>query len=397
MAANEAHLDAGGIVAGGVELEGDGVDQGVDEGRITSLVSAYALAGSSGMLPLCSGRSEGCVWFSDERPADLRYLGATADTPQVVADGGDKTDDSMAYFGVSTWGPWRDPGGWPTDFEVVIDRNADGHPDEDLYTVRYPGTDLLGTVLWDFHTDDLRTDANGDDFWFLNGVDGSVDTDIFDSDSVMLPVPLSALGITNVVHRIKYGIATFSIYHNEALDTIGLTGDKEDVTALVPSLTMDVFRPAISASDGDDPLVLVQDTEDSPFEVRKDVPAYKIDKPNGMLLIHHHNTDGHRAQVVKVKQPSSSTIALSATRVRAGTRVTATVTVAPDAGPVPTGTIEFRKWNGVPIVRGTLTNGKSSVVLPPFARGQVILYAYYYGDDSYLPDWTTNQITLTNT
>jgi subtilisin family serine protease len=389
----EVRLPAGAIVSGDLPLVGRGVDQGDGTEQVTSIVTGFGLQGTSGRLPACTAAlTEGCIAFPDERSTDLRYVGVTTDSPGVVANGGNAIADGFAYFAVSSHGTWRTPAGF-TDFEVYVDRDRDGAPDEILYTTRLTDTDLFVTQLLDISDPDpanwfLREDSNGLNSWFVNGFDGSVDTDIFDSDSLVLPVPLSALGVTTTRHRINYGVITFSAYHDENVDAVGFSATG------APALTVDVLRPAITATDGASPDLAYADLPGLPLSIRKDVPAYRIDRTQGLLLIHHHNVDGKRAQVVKVRQPSAPRIALSRTSITVGQTVTATVTVPSSAGPIATGTVQVKRVPGVVLRSGSLVNGKLTVTLPKFPRGTFKIYAQYFGDGSYLGGYTA-QVTLT--
>jgi subtilisin family serine protease len=385
-------LPPGSVVNADLALTGRGVGQGDGTEAIDSIVSGYALEATSPQLPNCTAAlTEGCVAFPDERSTDVKYLGATTDLPQVAAGGGNQFDDGFLYLAVSSYGPWRTPAGF-SDFEVFVDTNGDGDPDVDVFTTRFPDTDVFGVQAADLHhpTAPPLEDANGNNFWFLNTLDGSFDTDIFDSDSEVLPVPVSALGITSANRRIKYGLATFSPYHNEPVDLVGLTPAGE------PQLTIDVTRPAIIAGDGASAGVMFSDQPGLALNVRKDVATYRADGTKGLLLIHHHNNTGLRSQVVKVQQPSTPHLTLSATRIRAGTAVNATVTIPASAGPAATGGIQIARTPGVALTQGTTTNGTLTLRLPNLPRGTWTIYSHYLGDNNYTGAFS-NSVVLTVT
>jgi len=384
-------LPPGGVVSGDLALTGHGVSQGEDTEAVDSMVSGFGLQATSPQLPACTGAVvEGCIAFADERSTDVKYLGVTTDAPAIAAAAGNPLEEGLLYFGVSSYGPWRTPAGF-SDFEVVLDLNHDGAPDVVLFTTRFSATsDLLGTEAVDLNTGDLLEDAEGNNFWFLNTAPGNFDTDVFDSDSAVMSVPLKALGITSANRRINYGLATFSAYHNDAVDTVGLTAQ------FSPQLTIDVTRPAITAGDGGSSGVLFFDQPGHTLSVRKDVATFRADKTQGLLLIHHHNKDGSRAQVVRVKQPSSPKLTLSATTVRAGTAVNATVSIAPTSGPAATGTVQVSRTPGVLLVQGTTTTGSVTLRLPNLARGRYTIYSHYFGDNNYA-DAFSNSVVLTVT
>jgi hypothetical protein len=273
---------------------------------------------------------------------------------------------------------------------VLLDLNRDGVPDVDLFTTRFSAaSDVFGTEAVDLNTGNLLEDASHNTFWFLNTLDGSVDTDVYDSDSAVMSVPLSALGITSANRRINYGLATFSAYHNDPVDLVGLSPTG------VPALTVDVTRPAITAGDGQSSGVIFSDTP-SLLNIRKDVATYRADGTKGLLLIHHHNNTGLRGQVVKVQQPSTPHLALSATRIRAGTAVNAVVTIPASAGPAATGAIQIARVPGVALTQGTTTNGSLTIRLPNLPRGTWTIYSHYLGDNNYTAAFS-NSVVLTVT
>jgi hypothetical protein len=327
------------------------------------------------------------VAFPDERSTDVKLFGVTTDAPAIQAADGNPFTDASVYFGLSSFGPWRTPAGF-SDFEVLIDLDRDRTPDVDLVTTRNGGTDLVGTVAIDLNSPngDLLQDADGNDFWLLNTLDGSFDTDIFDSDSVVMTVPLSALGISPTTRRFNYGVATFSPYHDDAVDRVGLNA------AFEPSLTVDALRPAITATDGASSGVMFSDLPGQSLVIRKDVLAYRTDKTQGLLLLHHHNKTGLRGQVVRIKQPSSPRISLTATTVRAGQPVDAIVTIAPSAGPAATGAILVKRVPGVVLRQGTTANGSFRVRLPALPRGTWTIYSQYAGDSNYLAAFSNSVV-----
>jgi len=387
----ELHLPAGGFSTGDLPLLGHGVDQGDDPAHVISVVSGYALEATSGRLPACTASVvEHCIGVPDDRGVDLKYVGVTTNGPAVQAGGGDPIadPDAFTFFGVSAWGTARTPTGL-TGYTVYIDADRNGVPDEALIATRFVDTDIMVTVLVDLASGEFLADSDGNNAWFLNGLPGAVDTDIFDSDSLSLPVATEAIAATSLdpAHprirlghsRINYGVAASSAYHNQPLDLVGLTA------AGKPTLTVDVVRPALTVGDGVSADEYLADLPGLPLSVRKDVPAFGFDKPLGLLILHHHNTDGVRAQVVRVKQPSAPRLALSTTHALVGHPVLAVVRIPASAGPLPTGTVTLRYGSaGVVLARARTNNGYFAVNLR-LRHGVYVLYADYSGDNYYLP------------
>jgi hypothetical protein len=190
--------------------------------------------------------------------------------------------------------------------------------------------------------------------------------------------------------RIYYGVATTSGYHAQPLDLVGLTA------AGKPTLTVDLARPSLTAGDGVSEDEYLADLPGLALSVRKDVPAFRIDRPLGLLLIHHHNTTGARAQVVRVKQPSAPHLATSATRAYALQPIRAAVSIPASAGPPATGTVTLRYGSlGTVLARGTTTNGSFAATLR-LRHGIYVVYADYSGDNYYLPgrsNWVVLRIS----
>jgi subtilisin family serine protease len=378
------------IATADLKLSGRGVDQGDGAERVTSLVDGFALAGTSGQLPACiKDLLEGCVSFPEERAADIKSFGVTTDAPAILAAGGDPFAEGFLYFGINSWGPWRTPAGF-SDFEVLIDTTNDGVPDVDVFTTRLTDSDVLGVEALDLNTGELRTDGTdaANNFWFLNTVDGSFDTDVFDSDALVMGVPLTALGITTPNRRVSYGVLTFSGYHNDPVDTLGLDAN------LAPKFSIDTTRPSVTVSDGVSSGVLFVDAPNAQLSVRRDAVTYGIDKTQGVLLIHHHNVTGARAQIVRVKGPSFPHLALTRASIRVGTQGSVVVTV-PASGNVPaTGVVQIGRLPGVLLATGQVVNGEARITLPRLPRGRYTLYAHYFGDTTY-NGANSNQVQLT--
>ena len=148
----------------------------------------------------------GCIAFADDRSADLRYVGSASDAQLY-----DDLSDSFLSFGVSSYGPWRTPASY-TEFDVKLDTNGDTVPDAVVYNTRVTTTDDYDYFLAELV--DLRdgspTEGEVLDDELINGVDGSFDTNLFNSDSLVLPVWVGALKdaglVTDGSTKVKYWV-----------------------------------------------------------------------------------------------------------------------------------------------------------------------------------------------
>jgi hypothetical protein len=224
------------------------VGRGLDQQDYRSRMTVLQLGASSDRLPGCGpDLQDNCAINRTARGGDLRYVGATA-TPDLLA------------FGVATWSTWANIG-------------SNTKPE-----VRFSvgGKDFVTTAV-------KRANADGDvtaDIWFaqttpagseevideqpLNGLDGSFDTNLFDSDVVVLPVSRSALPPGPVT----YTVGVHSRYTAPA--------DPDELVDVTPSATFsyEVIVPSLST--------VVH-------------PGDQV--PSGSLVFFHHNATGNRALV----------------------------------------------------------------------------------------------------
>ncbi|MCX2953195.1 S8 family peptidase [Lentzea sp. NEAU-D7] len=231
-------------VTGG-RVAGRGLDQPGYQSRMTVL----QLGASSDRLPDCGpGVQTDCAANRTARGGDLRYVGATA-TPDLLA------------FGVATWSTWANIGAntkpevrfsvGGKDFVTTAEKrtNDDGEVTADVWVAR---TVVAGT-------EDVVDEQP------LNGFDGSTDTNLFDSDVVVLPVARSALPSGPVT----YTAGVLSRYTAPA--------DTDDLVDVAPAATFDYSFTVPSLS----------------TVARPGDPV-----PAGSLVLFHHNATGDRAQVL---------------------------------------------------------------------------------------------------
>jgi len=256
---------SGGIYTGDIKLTGHGVSSGSGSEVEQSLVSGYELQGTSPKLPDCSDTVvTGCVPFPDDRAGDLKQVG-------VGSDG------VATYFAVNTWGAWRTPASY-VEFDVLIDTNNDGAPDYDLFNTRLSGTDVFVTELYNFATGGV------DDIELLNIADGSFDTDIFNSDTMVLPVSIAALGLTSGNSRISYQVVSQTVY-----------GTFDSIKG---PMSFDPLNPGLQLTQNGENDVLYADAPGSVLTVVADVPALLADHVDTMMVVHDFNTDGSRTRDV---------------------------------------------------------------------------------------------------
>ncbi|WP_406833205.1 S8 family serine peptidase [Pedococcus sp. KACC 23699] len=365
--------NSGPVKVGSLALSGSGVSQGSGSTGYESSVSTFQLQGTSPKIPSCSPTLVlHCIAFADDRSADLRYVGSASDAPLLTAaDRG----QSMLTFGVSSFGPWRTPASY-TEFDVLLETDATNPgPDAIVYNTRAVTTDDYDYFFSELV--DLRkasaTYGKVLDDELINGIDGSFDTNVFNSDSLALPVSVGTLQdaglITGAAPKVKYWVESYTAEAG-AVDAIG--------SATSP-LTISVVSPALAAY-GDYGTLLNTDLPGKSLDVRRDDASYASDKPQGLLLIHHLNTDGARAQVVTVKAKSSTRLTASSTSYTYGGKPVFTATVSPS---IATGTVSFRD-NGKLVKTVAVKSGKAVWTATGQTRGVHSMTATYNGDASTL-------------
>jgi len=123
---------------------------------------------------------------------------------------------------------------------------------------------------------------------------------------------------------------------------------------------------------------------------------YAAGVPLGALIVHFQNKVGAKAQPVALKSVSQVSLKVSATNIKAGTKINTLTVVTNTGGPVPTGKVNIRHAvpNGGIYAIGTLNGYCSASFTPP--RGTIQIRAEYSGDANYLPG-SSAVITLTVT
>jgi subtilisin family serine protease len=374
--ASTAVSGAAAVKTGSLALAGTPVSQGTGTTGYLSSVSTFQLQGTSPKIASCSSILViKCIALADDRSADLRFVGSASDAPLAPT-----LADATLSFGVSSFGPWRTPASY-TEFDVLMDINADGTPDAVVYNTRVATTDDFDYFLAELvdlrpttTTAPIHTFGEVLDDQLLNGTDGSFDTNMFNSDSLSLPVSLGALQtaglIANGTAKVKYWVESFT----------GEAGQVDTVGSPTAPMTISVGSPALAAY-GPFGTLLNEDVPGASLNVRRDDASYASDKPQGLLLIHHLNTDGARAQVVSVKAVSTTKLTSTSTSYTYGGKPTFTATVAPS---MATGTVSF-KDNGKVVRTMAVTGGKAIWQATGQTRGLHAMTAVYSGDSVTLP------------
>ncbi|RKT57136.1 S8 family peptidase [Saccharothrix australiensis] len=262
--------------------------RGVNQGAYRSLVSVLELQKSSPKLRECRRNvTTDCTLNDTAKGGDLRYVGVTSTAPLAKAQG--EPQSALLAFGIATWGNWYSLGKNTIPF-VDIDTTGDGKPDFEVYANKLTDTDLLVAT-----TVNLATGATVD-VQAVNGQFGDVDTNVSDTNVVVLPVLLTALGIDPAgdTARISYTTGVSGFYVAPGA-TNGL------IDAIDAPSSFDPLKPGLWVQGGGDAALSYVARPGTALVVNRDAAAQAADGADSLLVLHHHNATGDRADVVKVK------------------------------------------------------------------------------------------------
>jgi hypothetical protein len=388
---------SGSTASGTLTLAGNGIDQGTGLAAQQSSVSAFELSGTSPRLPDCGSAGSislliGCIPYEDTRSADLRYAGVATNAPAIKSAGGNPFQDpatlgpdpqAFLYFAVSAYAPSRTAQGLQ-EYDVLIDTNRDGEPD--LVTFNDRVTTSNGDPLDVFlaTTVSLR-DGDGQaivDQELLNAVPGELDTRKIGTDSLVLPVELNLLAhpdgmdengkplkpfLSATSPRFEYSVESYNgeIGFADAMGELTVAELLDPTAGEGAPFSFDPTKPGLAATSGGEP-ILADDSPGATLSVKLNRTTVGIDGAQGLLLIHHLNANGSRAEVVGVSKDSSKTsLALSASSAGywSTKKATATVTIVGNPTKPNGGTVQFKDGTKV-VATGTLVAGKVTVTLP---------------------------------
>ena len=257
-------LNVGKGASARINIAGEGVNSGAEPLGYLSKVSAFELGITSGKETLAAGTSELA------RGADVQYAGAA------------RKGDTV-YFGVSTHADWATPA-TDVQFTVQVDRDGNGTVDFSAFTTRFtfgPNAD----------PQDVFVVAGGSPaaaLSFTNVFNSNVNTAPYNNSVLSIPVPVASLGLAAGATSFKYRISGFSRFWG----TI-------DNTAWA---TYNVATPGLTFSDGLAGTTMYPALDGQKIDVGYNDAVFTANGSKGVLLLHHFNTSGNRAEVLEIKK-----------------------------------------------------------------------------------------------
>jgi subtilisin family serine protease len=339
-----------------------------------SLVAPFVLAGESPQL-----EADASVGASPSVVAsgDLRYVGFSSTYPQIVAAGLDPAvvGSGTIGIGIAVEGEWASLG-LNTIPVIDIDTTGDGVPDFETVLWKYGPTYDFTTA----ETYSLAADGSLDelvDLFPINGFFADTETTAYDSNVVVAPVSIDALGLTPGT------VPTFTVQTVSTYST-----DPSGVLDAVEPFAADPFAPAFWFDDGNPGSLWYLGAAGEPFTVNRDAAT----GDGRLLLLHTANQAGSRAEVVDVTAPvptpTTTTLAVTG-RLAEGSEQVLTATVDPAGA---TGTVRF--LDGTTELGTSPVAGGSAALTVAFGVGPHTLTAEYVPDGDAFAGSTSAPVTV---
>jgi subtilisin family serine protease len=354
----------------GTESGDNGTGDSDSSDDIFSIMAGTELLSTSGESPQCSEEIQTSCWrLPEEQDADLKMVGFAADPPTS-----NQPDDGLGYFAVVAQKPWAIPAD-KVYFQIDIDVDGDDVPDLFLFNSRAGEDDIFASVL----VDPSQPEGHQviDPQLVINGINGGIDSALYDSDVMLLPIARGALadyGIDAENPRISFGVETYSGFSPQPIDLIGVDPESGD---LDDPLSVDLFQPGIKVTDDQGNGPLLDDQPGRELTVTRNIDTYAADRGKGVLMIHFHNENGAKAGVIGLHGAASST------EIQIGQdALIAEVKAVAGGMPVPTGTVTF-KVDGNKVGSAPLKNGQARLGYQVPAGATREIEAVYPGDSDF--------------
>ncbi|GAA2722226.1 S8 family serine peptidase [Cellulomonas aerilata] len=338
----------------------------------TPMVAPLQLVATSPALPTSpSGGTSSAV-----AAGDLRAVGFASTAPQLRAAGLDPTQ-GVVGIGVATSGEWASLGSSSSEGDrldevhgaIQVDTDVDGDGRDDFRTVvrKFPGSDLTIAATYD-----AQLWVRG--FDGVNGVGDAMNTTVFDSNVVVVPIPLATLGVAPG-RTVTMSVSTWS---PDVADPAGVLDS-------VGPFTVDPYAPEYWFDGGREPALLFDAAPGSPVTVHRDAAP---GAPAPQLLVLHTLNAGPAArwQVVDVTAPAATpttTVLQAAGTPAVGSPVRLTATVTPAGA---TGSVDLVDGDGTVLATAPVVGGQASATVR-LGAGEHRVTARFTPDD---PQWAAS-------
>ncbi len=245
---------------------------------VRSLATAFELAYASPNTRPMGGPILGGYPLAETDTANLKYVGITS-------------SGTSLFFAINTWAPW----GSPLDVEFDIYIRRAGAPSWEFVMFNFDSNRLnSGGAYSDVYISTLRNLASGQLSRQrpLNILDAGTHVPLYFSDTMVMGVSTTSLGLTAPNTAIEYQVVSFN-------NRFGLVDTS-------PVLRYDLAAPAFTTTL--DSALQLPGTGLPPFRlgaagsvsVTYDLTRARATKTGGLLLVAHHNANGQKARAVPV-------------------------------------------------------------------------------------------------
>ena len=271
---NRTQLLTSASVSGTISLAGSGTGTTSDP----ALVTALELQESSPPIIATSAYTG---------YSDLRYVGIGSDYPTTNA-----IASTTLFIGVATFNNWSSLN--EQYFEVDFDTNGDGVIDYALFTDQ-TGTssdpsDVQFTYLAHLLPDGSVSTIIGE--YPINVLDSSeFDTRLYRSNVAVLAVDAADLGLTNTNSAFDYQV--YSSYN-----TIFVSGGIDDASRW---LRYNPAKPGFAFTGGEQGLNTYVASSGTSIPYVYNRANFLANRSEGVLLLHHHNASGERAEALPLR------------------------------------------------------------------------------------------------
>lgn len=268
-------------VSAATTFSGRGLAQGEGSEAYVSLVTPLVLGAES-------PRRENLA-LESLYSLDLRSVGASSTVPALASAGG-KVDEGMLTIGLSTWQNWATLNG-NSQIQVDLDTDGDGEANFAVMTTRATGLDQTVFQILTVENGEYTGALNY--IGFANGTAGDVDTNVFDTNVITLPVPAALLGLDlTAAAPIQYRVSTANVMN------VDESGQMVPVDS-TDWIGFDVTQPSVWFNGA-------AGSEAAGTFVAQDKTVLGVNRQAGTtggkaLFLHHHNASGVKDQVTAIE------------------------------------------------------------------------------------------------
>ncbi|MCQ1951286.1 S8 family serine peptidase [Arthrobacter sp. zg-Y859] len=273
-------------LATSVTFTGRGLDQGEGSEAYVSMMTPLVLGEES------PRRSD--LDLDSLYGLDLRNVGASSNVPALTAAGSANLNAAVLNIGLSTWENWATISGNSTIL-VELDTNSDGVPNFVAITTRITGLDQSVFRIVPV----TGVDADGElvfgtplpGSYPVNGTVGDVDSNVFDTNVMTLPIPAGSLGLDLTKSQpIQYRISTSNAINvDESGQEVPV-----DTTAWIP---FNLTQPAVWFQSASPAAFVYAEEDGATLTVNRQASTTDAKA----LFLHHHNAQGVKDQVTQVE------------------------------------------------------------------------------------------------